>query len=164
VESWALPNAVCPDGFAMSLDYVLVSEVLTCQRPGLYWQAYYTIGVGLISIVLMIINQPPDLVLIVATTVLQVPGIITSADAWQGLSNPGVLSVAVLFIIARGLEEAGTLDVILRGILGESRSLFVSQLRLLLPVMVLSAFMNNTPVCSAIHLLFSLAFPYSSLV
>lgn len=39
----------------------------------------------------------------------------------------GVLSVAVLFIIARGLEEAGTLEIVLRGILGESRSLFVSQ-------------------------------------
>lgn len=39
----------------------------------------------------MVANQPPDLVLIVATTVLQVPGIITSADAWQGLSNPGML-------------------------------------------------------------------------
>lgn len=38
VESWAFPNAICPDGFPTQLQFVLVTEVLTCTRPGLYWQ------------------------------------------------------------------------------------------------------------------------------
>jgi hypothetical protein len=41
----------------------------------------------------------------------------------------GILAIAVLLIIARALEESGTLELLLRNVLGRSSNLFISQLR-----------------------------------
>lgn len=40
----------------------------------------------------------------------------------------------------------GTVDIIMRGMLGTPRSPHVALLRLLVPVAVFSAFLNNTPI------------------
>jgi len=81
-----------------------------------------------------------------ATIALLITGIIQPRDAWSGFSQPGVLSVGVLFAVAEGVQEAGAVDVVLRAMLGQPTSLPVALIRLLVPVACISAFMNNTPV------------------
>jgi di/tricarboxylate transporter len=67
----------------------------------------------------------------------------------QGVSafgNEGLVTVAVLFVVAAGLTETGALRVITERVLGRPRTVPAAQLRLMLPVTGISAFLNNTPV------------------
>lgn len=72
--------------------------------------------------------------------------IITVKEGTSGFSNSAVLTVAVLFVVAAGLSETGALDYVLSRLLGQPRSLAAAQVRLLVPTMVASAFLNNTPI------------------
>ena len=54
--------------------------------------------------------------------------------------------MAVLYVVAAGINQTGALDYVLSKILGQPKTLAVAQLRLMLPVAFVSAFLNNTPV------------------
>ena len=73
-------------------------------------------------------------------------GIISEAQAWQGFSNGGVLTVGALFVVAKAVDSTGVVSIVMKKILGKPKSLFVAQMRLLFPVAIASAFMNNTPI------------------
>jgi len=86
------------------------------------------------------------MVLIAAVTVLLLTGIIEPSEAFIGFSNPAVVTIAALFVVAAGVRETGGLDLAARVVLGRPRSLAGGQLRMMFPVSALSAFLNNTPV------------------
>jgi di/tricarboxylate transporter len=87
-----------------------------------------------------------DTVLIGGLTMFLVSGIISPAEALIGLSNEGMVTVAVLYVVGAGVRETGGTDLIIHRILGRPRSLADGQLKLMAPVAALSAFLNNTPV------------------
>ncbi|MBW1833116.1 MAG: SLC13 family permease [Deltaproteobacteria bacterium] len=86
------------------------------------------------------------MVLIAAVTILLLTGIIEPSEAFIGFSNPAVVTIAALFVVAAGVRETGGLDLAARVVLGRPRSLAGGQLRMMFPVSALSAFLNNTPV------------------
>ena len=88
----------------------------------------------------------PDMLFLVAVTVLLISGVLTPAEAFSGLSNAGVLTVAVLYVVAAAIKETGGVQWIVQTVLGKPRSVMHAQLRLMLPVTAFSAFLNNTPV------------------
>ncbi len=63
-----------------------------------------------------------------------------------GFSSDAMLTVAVLFVVVAGLTQTGAMSMAMRGIIGQPKSNFVAQVRLLFPVIGLSTFLNNTPV------------------
>ncbi|MEZ6017161.1 MAG: SLC13 family permease [Planctomycetota bacterium] len=73
-------------------------------------------------------------------------GVLDAAEALAGLSNPGLVTVGALFIVAAGVRETGVIDAIARGALGSPPTLRRALLRIMLPVVGFSAFLNNTPV------------------
>ncbi|MGD8609037.1 MAG: SLC13 family permease, partial [Myxococcales bacterium] len=79
-------------------------------------------------------------------TVLLLTGVIEPSEALSGFSNPAVITIAALFVVAAGVKETGGLDLAARVVLGRPRSLAGAQLRMMFPVAGLSAFLNNTPV------------------
>jgi di/tricarboxylate transporter len=87
-----------------------------------------------------------DVVLVAGVTLLLVSGVLTPAEALAGLSNEGMATVAVLYVVAAGLRETGAVAWLVQGVLGRPRNLFNAQLRLMAPVAAASGFMNNTPV------------------
>jgi di/tricarboxylate transporter len=89
---------------------------------------------------------PPDLMFLTATAVLALLGIIRAEDAFAGFSNSGMLTVAVLFVVAAGLRETGLLDVVGHHVLGKARTAESALGRLSAVVIPLSAFLNNTPI------------------
>jgi di/tricarboxylate transporter len=106
---------------------------------------------------LLIFTQiPPDAVLVAGLTILlivPVPqpegwkmGVLAVADAFDGFSNPGMLTVGVLFVVVTGLRETGSIDWIAQFVFGRPRTLRRALVRLLFPVLAISAFLNNTPV------------------
>lgn len=111
------------------------------------WEAWVTVAVTLVMVIAMARSlADPDLVLLGGLTLLVTLGIVPLESAFSGFSNEGVLTVAALFVVAAGVRETGGLDGILRRILGRPASLAMAQLRMMIPVTSVSAFLNNTPV------------------
>eukprot|EP00511_Aplanochytrium_stocchinoi_P006177 CAMPEP_0204833982 /NCGR_PEP_ID=MMETSP1346-20131115/18457_1 /ASSEMBLY_ACC=CAM_ASM_000771 /TAXON_ID=215587 /ORGANISM="Aplanochytrium stocchinoi, Strain GSBS06" /LENGTH=870 /DNA_ID=CAMNT_0051966949 /DNA_START=402 /DNA_END=3011 /DNA_ORIENTATION=+ len=90
--------------------------------------------------------MPPDFTMVFALALVMAAQIVTTSEGLAGFSSSAVLSVAVLYVVAAGITATGALDHIMNKVLGTPTALVGAQLRLMLPVAVISAFMNNTPV------------------
>ncbi|MEZ4287545.1 MAG: SLC13 family permease [Polyangiales bacterium] len=88
----------------------------------------------------------PDIILVAGVTVLLAAGVLTPEEAFVGFSNPAIITIGALFVVAAGIRETGALDLIGRTVLGTPRNLPGAQMRMMFPVAALSAFINNTPV------------------
>ncbi len=110
-------------------------------------EAWQTLGLIALLFVALVKNiAPPDLLFLAATAVLAVVGIITPEEAFAGFSNPGMLTVAMLFVVAAGLRDTGILDYIGHQVLGAARTRNSVLARLAAVVIPMSAFLNNTPI------------------
>jgi len=87
-----------------------------------------------------------DLVMLSALTVCMAGNIVTVAEGVSGFSNQSVLTVLVLFVVAAGVQLTGGLDWYMGKLLGRPVNAAGAQLRLMLPIAFISAFLNNTPV------------------
>lgn len=113
----------------------------------LSWEGWFSLGVVGLCLGLLATNRyPPDVVMLGGLTLLLLSGVITPADALSGLSNEGMVTVAVLYVVVSGLQETGGTSWVSQAVLGRPRSLAHAQIRLMAPVSALSAFLNNTPV------------------
>ncbi|UYG01962.1 SLC13 family permease [Halomonas sp. LR3S48] len=109
--------------------------------------ALMTLGViGAVLACLALTRIAPDVILMAALAFLVVTGILSPGDALVGFSNPGVMTIAVLYVVAAGLKETGAIQWVAHRLLGQPTKLRQAQLRVLLPASGLSAFMNNTTV------------------
>lgn len=73
-------------------------------------------------------------------------GVLPLEHAVRGFANPGVLTIAALFLVVVGLRDTGAIDWVASGLLGRPRGERAALLRVMAPVAALSAFLNNTPV------------------
>lgn len=95
---------------------------------------------------LVLTKVSADLVLMAALAFLLVIGVLSPAEALTGFSNPGVITIATLYVVAAGLKETGAVQWIARLLLGHPKTQKGAQLRMLAPTGILSGFMNNTAV------------------
>jgi len=108
------------------------------------------IAVAIIGI--MIYRFPADITLLGCLTILLIYGTIDPENGLElkaglkGFSNPGVLTVAVLFVLADGLYRTGAFEWLGIQLLGVPKNRMSAQLRTMVPAAILSAFLNNTPV------------------
>jgi di/tricarboxylate transporter len=110
-------------------------------------QAHFTLGiVGLVFGLLMLSQVTPDVILVGAVTLLLVTGILNPSEALAGMSNEGMIAVGILFVVGAGVRDTGGVDVIATRLFGRPKSPTVALVRMVLPTMGLSAFMNNTPL------------------
>ncbi|MEZ6124239.1 MAG: SLC13 family permease [Planctomycetaceae bacterium] len=119
-----------------------------------------TLGVILAAIVgIMYYRYPADTCLMSALTVLLIYGALdppqsptddrhglTVKSGLSGFSDAGVLTVAVMFVVADGLQRTGAFSYLGNRLLGTPSGIMAAQIRIMLPVAALSAFLNNTPV------------------
>ncbi|MES1914721.1 MAG: hypothetical protein MHM6MM_006767 [Cercozoa sp. M6MM] len=169
IQKFAVAGAECDEGYPMGVVFVPAggeqsihmslleyaaqqqadvegSFTLLCEQPGITGQSWLTIGVVAVSLVVMIADLPPELVLLAATVALVQLGVITESEAWEGFSNNGVLTVGVLFTVAKGIENTGAVDMVFKKVLGRPTNLEGALFKMLVPVAIFSAFLNNTPV------------------
>lgn len=111
------------------------------------WQTVVTL-ITLFSVLsaLALTRVSADLVLMAALSFLLITGILGPADALAGFGNPGVITIATLYIVAAGLKETGAVQWIARLLLGHPKTEKTAQLRMIAPTGILSGFMNNTAV------------------
>lgn len=116
------------------------------------WEAWVTCGVVVGMIVALARGvSSADAVLLSAATVLASLRIFSDRflaprDVASALGNEGLVMVAVLFVVAAGLTHSGGASRIGTPLLGRPRTHAGAQVRMMLPVTAVSAFLNNTTV------------------
>lgn len=71
----------------------------------------------------------PDLVFGGLTALYVTTGIISIRDGAAGFSNTGVLTVLVLYLVAEGVNQTGSLDLAMNYMLGRASTVFWAQAR-----------------------------------
>ncbi len=111
------------------------------------WEAWFSIGVvAMVFAMLAFSRVAPDIILIGAVAILLLSGILAPDEALSGLSNEGMVTVGVLFIVGAGVRETGGVQWIAQILFGRPKTANTALVRMMLPTMGLSAFMNNTPL------------------
>ena len=114
------------------------------------FEIYYTSGVILLTTIALVLElRKPAYIMLTALFFLYAGGILTVDDVLRGFSNQGMLTVAVLFVVAATLQNSTGFQHILYKILGEKEKKGIL-FRLMTSVSFLSAFLNNTPVVAAL--------------
>ena len=121
-------------------------------------EAWFTVSTIALVVAALVSNRMSvDVAMIGGLTVLMVgdfvfglfgePGrVLPFTDAIRGFGHPALLMIAALFVVAAGLQETGGIEVVAQRLLGRPKSVTGAQLRLMVPVAILSGFMNNTPI------------------
>lgn len=111
-------------------------------------EGYISVAVILLMIVALIKEVArPGLVLFAALVVFIAADILTSEEALAGFSNKGMITVALLFLVSEGFKQTGALSKVANVLLPKKRAPIPRLLmRLTLPIAVISAFLNNTPM------------------
>lgn len=114
-------------------------------------EAAFVIGLTLAVFAgLVFTRQSPDRILMVALTLLALSGVIDNRALLSGFANPGLFTVALLYVIAAGVRHTGGVGWLSSRVLGQPRSELGAHLRLMLPVTLMSGFMNNTPIVATL--------------
>ncbi|MCW5774868.1 MAG: SLC13 family permease [Phycisphaeraceae bacterium] len=111
------------------------------------WEAWLT-GALLVGMLAALVagRWGPDIILMGVLVTLLLAGIIDAGEAVRGFSNGGVITVAMLYVVAAGMRETGAINLIAGPMLKKAKSVVSAQARMVLPVVGLSAFINNTPI------------------
>ncbi|MFD1451874.1 SLC13 family permease [Oceanobacillus sojae] len=96
--------------------------------------------------VLILEAARPDMVIFSVLIILMLSGILTVDEALSGFSNEGMLTVALLFIVAGVVQKSGLINQMMNKWLKNSRSPRGSMMRFFVPTSAISAFLNNTPI------------------
>jgi di/tricarboxylate transporter len=114
---------------------------------GLGWQAWTTLALIVLMVAALIREWArPDIVLGATLGSLLLLGILKPEQALSGFSNEGLLTVAILFVVAQAVTETGSLGPLAATLMGSIKSTGRAVAALMLPVSAVSAFLNNTPV------------------
>lgn len=102
--------------------------------------------VGVMLVCLMFELYAPDVIVFSALSILLLTDVLSIKEALAGFSNSGMLTVAVLFIVAYAAQSSGILEFFASHVMGRSGGGRRSLVRMMLPIQFASAFLNNTPI------------------
>lgn len=109
--------------------------------------AFITITVIIIMLVLMIRNDYDTVIIFLGAVAFFITTkIITVKEALSGFSNEGMLTVAVLFVVAGALQKSPLLSIMANKLFGSDVNGRKPLSRIMFPISALSAFINNTPI------------------
>ena len=87
------------------------------------WQAALTAAVVFVTLAGLLFGQrAPDMAMIGGVVVLLAAGVLTPDEAFKGMSNEGMLTVAALFVVAAAVERTGALAALVDRALGRPTS------------------------------------------
>lgn len=120
------------------------------------WQGWFSLFLTAGALIFLVISKVgPHIVMMGVLTILSLFGILTANEALVGFSNSGLITVAAMFVVAAGIHASGGIDLLVNKVLGMPTNARSAISRLFPPVVLLSGFLNNTPVVAtmipAIH-------------
>ena len=101
---------------------------------------------GLLIVALASNRVPVETGMLGGLLLMVLVGSVSPERAVTGFSNPAVIAISSLFVVAAALFATGTTTSIATPLLGMPKTVRMAQLRLILPVSLLSSCINNTPV------------------
>src|SRR5215813_14929079 len=108
-------------------------------------QAWLTLLIIVAMFVVLASDKVPAWVVFVGTlTVMMTLGLAPHQALLKGFSNVGVLTVAALFPVAAGMYSTGAISLLSHRLIGQPKSALSANLRILPPITIASAFVNNT--------------------
>jgi di/tricarboxylate transporter len=111
------------------------------------FQAWLMLGVLAVMFGLLIWGRLPAWLVFIGTLTAAMTLKLASPEALlTGFSNTGVMTVAALFPVAAGMYATGAISLLSQRVIGLPTSVLAAQIRILPPVAVGSAFLNNTPL------------------
>lgn len=115
------------------------------------FEIYYTGAIILLMTVALVMEiSKPSAIVFIALMALYLGGVVSMDVTFSGFSNHGMLTVGLLFVVAAALQSSTAFERTVESILGNGSSTVVRYLRLMFPVSLLSAFLNNTPVVASL--------------
>jgi len=110
-------------------------------------QAWVMLGILAVMFALLILGRYPAWLVFMGTLTAAMTLKLAPAEALlMGFSNTGVMTVAALFPVAAGMYATGAISLLSQRMIGLPKSVAAAQLRILPPVALGSAFLNNTPL------------------
>ncbi len=116
------------------------------------WEAWLTLAVVVLMLWALSRNTAgPDVILMGGALLLVSFSLVSPRfppvrELASAFGNEGVMTVAVLYVVAAALTETGGMAVVTERLLGRPADAARAQLRLGATVVAISAFLNNTPV------------------
>ncbi len=91
---------------------------------------------------------PSDVIALLAMAVLLVTGILNVGEALSVFSNAAPITIGAMFVLSAALERTGVIGAVGNVIIGLAKSWtpMIAVAALMVTVITLSAFMNNTPI------------------
>ena len=109
----------------------------------IYWAA----AIVVLTLVAMASGKvPPVLALATGLAAAGVTGVVAPSALFGGLGNGGVITVAAMLVIAKGVIHTGVVSRVAWRLLRTVRSAGQTLRRLIVPVGVMSALINTTPI------------------
>lgn len=120
------------------------------------WQGWFTLSLMVTALAVLILTRiGPHIVMMAVLALLSISGVLSAGEALSGFSNSGLITVACMFVVAAGIHASGGVDMLVNRVLGKPQGVRGALTRIFAPVVLLSAFLNNTPVVAtmipAIH-------------
>src|SRR3954453_18306431 len=97
-------------------------------------------------VVLILDRYPSWLVFSGVLTIMGTLGLAPPSALLEGFATSGVMAVAALFPVAAGLYSTGAISILGQKLIGQPHTARAAQMRILPPVTLSSAFLNNTPL------------------
>lgn len=120
------------------------------------WQGWFALSLMVTALAVLILTRiGPHIVMMAVLALLSISGVLSANEALSGFSNSGLITVACMFVVAAGIHASGGVDMLVNRVLGKPSGVRGALARIFTPVVLLSGFLNNTPVVAtmipAIH-------------
>lgn len=135
--------------------FILLSITVACcsfldLSPELTARSWFVIWVALVALMLLVQGKETDGVMMGATLILNVTGILTIKEAWAAFANDVVLAVASLGGVSSVLAQTGVIDAAFAPFLGKPQSYAVALTRVSVPALICNIGISNTCVFSCL--------------
>ncbi len=109
--------------------------------------AYLTLAILVVTFGLLIKTKLPAVAVFMGALGAAITLHLAPTDELlKGFSNQGMLTVAVLYIVAAGMYATGAITMLMNRLIGLPKHIMTAQIKILPPIAVGSAFLNNTPL------------------
>ena len=110
--------------------------------------SYYIVALTLVSVLgaLALNLYSAEKLFVAGLAVILVAGVLDANTLFTGFANPGIFTIAALFVVVGGLRESGATQLLRRYLVGSPKSQRAAAARVLPVTTLLSAVVNNTPV------------------
>jgi len=95
------------------------------------WQGWFSLVLTFSSLaILLFTSASPHIVMMGALVLLSITGVLTATEALLGFANPGLITIAAMFVVAAGLNASGGIELLVNKALGQPENLRSAMLKI----------------------------------